>query len=309
MALNQGAGATQSFYNLLESTVGYYYYDVNYSTCSSSGGGGGPWGEPNNQCYISAIMANLDATVTPGGYINLLATINKGSGVSIVEKDFDVFYKGVWYPESILSSPPTEQGNTYSRMNAQINVLGELKYRLRMECNCNGAASTIYSSEVSTYSQYTGSQFTTRFASEIYSAWSQTVSSTIAHPGTKYEYGFSGYFHASRRQIEVDGTITSTSAPCGTTVVGQNLPEKPTYSDVNPQYGVSFTVGNFHTHPPLTYCSSSESISPGPSSIDMNSITHYPRIVRTYNQTVQGGHNINAPTADYFINSKTVTDY
>jgi len=41
-ALDHGAFATQSNYNLIDSYISSYYYDVLHSTCGSTGGGGGP---------------------------------------------------------------------------------------------------------------------------------------------------------------------------------------------------------------------------------------------------------------------------
>lgn len=141
------------------------------------------------------------------------------------------------------------------------------------------------------------------------SAWSQTVASTIANQGTKFEYGFSAYYSAGSREIELDGAIVSASVGCGTGILQINIPEMALPSTIDPLYGTVFTVGNFHTHPPLTYCPSNHSIVPGPSSLDMGSTTNYPRIVRTYINTVSGGHDINLSTADYFTNYKINTDY
>lgn len=262
-------------------------------------------------CTVSAILSPIAPTVLPGSNIDLTATITTSGVVSITDKRFEVFYGGNWLESSIKSpGDPIDQGNTYTINNAEINILGKLMYRLKIEYTCNGVEETpIYSNVVSTYSQYTASAFSTKFASDMSSAWSKTVESTIANQGTKYEYGFAGYYDAGSREILIDGGMVSASASCSTLEFGIN-PSTITHSGpINPYYGANFTVGNFHTHPPLTYCSSSYSLIAGPSDTDKASTNKFPQIVRAYTTTVNGGHNINLPLKDYFTNSKTVTDY
>lgn len=260
-------------------------------------------------CTVSATLSSVAETVRPGSTINLTASITTSGAVTITDKRFDVYYRGVWHETAILFDSAIDLGSTFTYNNVMVNVLGELGYRLKITYICNGVESTVYSNEVSTYSQYTSTELLAEFASEMSSCWSQTVASTIANQGTKYEYGFSAYYHASGdRKVKIYGSIVSASVSCGTGVLLLGLDERPT-SQVDPTYGADFTVGNFHTHPPLTYCPSNHSIVPGPSTIDMGSTTNYPRIVRTYTNTVNGGHDINLSLTDHLTHSKTVTDY
>ncbi|TKC06959.1 hypothetical protein [Pedobacter frigoris] len=272
---------------------------------------GGTTGIQNcdQMCTVSAMLSSIAPMVRPGTNINLSASITTSGSATIIDKGFQVYYQGTWSELSIKFDTQTDQGNTYALNDAEINVLGELRYRLKIVYTCNGVESTVYSNEVSTYSRYTSTEFLAEFASQMSSAWSQTVASTIANQGTKFEYGFAVYYRASTRNVELDGSIVSDSAPCGTVTFGVVLNNITLPVTIDPFYGTSFTVGNFHTHPPITYCSSNESLVPGSSDKDLGFTTKYPRIVRTYTNTVSGGHNINLPLTDHVTHSKTVTDY
>lgn len=252
-------------------------------------------------CDVTATLDAISATVTPGETVDLTATISISNGVVITEKSFEVNYKSVWYGVSSAFEPIT-QDSICSLQDAEINVPGSLKYRLKIIYTCNGAAGAIaYSNEVSTYSQYTSAQFMTQFATQMNDAWAQTKTSSIANPGTKYEYGFNVYYNPANKQIELDGTIVSANVSCNTDTLFLGLP-------VDRPLG-GYTLGGFHTHPPLTYCSNNRSIVPGPSTFDISRTKPYPQIVRTYTNTVSGGHNINLAITDHVTNSKTVTDY
>lgn len=275
---------------------------------------GGTTGIEDCSCEVFATMDPINAAVKPGDKINLSATIQKGSGVAITDKFFEVYYKGTWFNDGSIKSDdlPIDQGNSYILNNAEINVLGELKYRLRIDYTCNNiAAGTIYSNVVSTNSQYEASAFIAKFAAEIESAWSQTKESSIANQGTKFEFGFTGYYSRTDREIIIDGEIFNASTPCGTATLNLPLSGRGLPGTINPGFGADFTVGSFHTHPPLTYCSSNESLVSGPSIIDKDGASNskFPWIVRTYTTTVSGGHNISLPFTDHFANSKTVTNY
>jgi|GEM_PF-5542712 len=263
----------------------------------------------NQMCSVSATMAPIQSTVRPGTKINLATTIYTTAAVTVTDKRFDVWYRGEWHETAIIyDEPAITQGNTFTYNNAQVNVLGELRYRLKITYTCNGVPSTVYSNVISTYSQYTSANLMAEFSTEMASCWSQTVASSVANQGKKYEYGFSAYFDCVDKKVSVWGSIVSTSVGCGTLGFGVTLDERPT-DQVDPTYGADFTVGNFHTHPPLTYCSSIYSLVPGPSSLDLGYNTSYPRIARTYSNTVTGGHNINLPLTDHLTHSKSVTDY
>ncbi|TKC06961.1 hypothetical protein [Pedobacter frigoris] len=272
---------------------------------------GGTTGIQNcdQMCTVSAMLSSIASTVRPGTNINLNATITTSGAVSITDKAFEVYYQDTWLEGSIKFDTEFDQGNTYAINNAEINVLGALKYRLKIIYTCNGVESTTYSNEVNTYSRYTSTEFLSEFASQMSSAWSQTVASTTASQGTKFEHGFAVYYRAATRNVELDGATVSASAACGVATFGVTLSERTLSGTIDPFYGANFTVGNFHTHPPLTFCSSNESLAPGPSNVDLGFTTNYPRIVRTYTNTVSGGHNINLSLTDHLTHSKTVTDY
>jgi ferredoxin len=285
-----------------------------YTFTGGGGGGGrngrGPSEDDDRKCGVSATLDFIITTTTPGATISLTATINNVYAATIDFMEFEVFYNGRWGSGVNYGlEQPIFQGNTYAARNIEINVLGHLRYRLKVDFTCLGSTSTIYSNEVTTYSRYSAYEFMDRFASEMSSAWAQTKTSSAANPGTKYEYGFSGFFNPITRKIEVDEGISSISTPCGTVAISQGLIERPVFNHTDPYYGNLFTIGNFHTHPPITYCGINESIEPGPSSIDLSSVKEFPRIVRTYSQKLIGGHEINLPFADYFTHGKSVTTY
>jgi hypothetical protein len=138
--------------------------------------------------------------------------------------------------------------------------------------------------------------------------WAQTKSA--ASPSGRSERRFWIYANTtgSNLTFETDtydtGPINTSCEPgTGSSVSAGN----PIDTQGTPTAGGRYYVALFHTHTPLTYCSSSAARPTGPSENDNLYVSTgggLPGLVYDYNATIiQGGHNINAPSRIYIFGS------
>lgn len=147
------------------------------------------------------------------------------------------------------------------------------------------------------------------------SRWAEQVAYVTGNKGSLREFGFALNAFAILNNNEVDaidyrcemaeGPICSCSAtvvPIVITTANPNLGvQHGVGAIVDTRQGV--TVATYHTHPPLTHCTGSNCIDPGPSTIDRTNANSegIPGFVEHYIQKVCAGDAINLP--------KTTTNY
>lgn len=105
-------------------------------------------------------------------------------------------------------------------------------------------------------------------------AWNDTKSFVQNNQGYYKEYGFCIYAYLDRdvQELRIDSPFkTSIKYDCGESLTLElDIRENP--SD-DPSRGGKYLIGQFHTHPPLTYCPSDVIRDPtGPSSIDESNL-------------------------------------
>jgi len=251
----------------------------------------------------SNISLSSDQTAgKPLDYVTLTATVSNAYSLINLSYVFQVFYNNTWF--NFAPQP----SNTLSY---QASVLGSMQFRVMITYDGSPSAPVV-SPTVNYDVSFCADDFESQFASQMNTAWTTGKNAAAASPGTLYEEGFIGTFDGT--------TITSQSTtlntyPCGTTedttTTTVSLPK-----GANPVTGDSgglFILGQFHTHPPVTYCTQSGyCFAPGPSSVDINTGNNsvFPLVVRTYSSQVCGdtNQNINAAYTDYPY-GPTCTEY
>ncbi|PCH70223.1 MAG: hypothetical protein COC06_05425 [Bacteroidales bacterium] len=142
-------------------------------------------------------------------------------------------------------------------------------------------------------------------SSDMDDAWQKTKEFAEKNHGKYKEYGFCLYAYLDRDiyELRIDSPFqTGNTSECGedATLTLYNSPHPST----DPSQGGKYLIGLFHTHPPLTYCSSRVSRNPtGASSIDTSNLRpNTLGFVYDYSQgSIKGGHDINlgAKVYDY----------
>ncbi|MBK0383560.1 hypothetical protein I5M32_11385 [Pedobacter sp. SD-b] len=256
----------------------YDWYLINFSNDD----------DDNETCNLSVSLSSIDSEIVPGGSVILTANIQQTGSPSDLKYFYEAYYSDQWWE---LSDPNNCVNNN---LEYKMKVLGAIKFRVKVTYKCGQEDKEITSEEVSTNSKFCLSDLNSQFGSNMDAAWNSTVSRTNAGTG-KYEDGFIVNFNgsiptATSFQAQSDCDIVELSSITGI--------QSPT-GNVSPNFiGYIWTVGLFHTHPPLTNCPTNYSLLKGPSSIDLSSISNFPKVVRTYDQTVSGGHDIDLPTMD-----------
>jgi hypothetical protein len=139
--------------------------------------------------------------------------------------------------------------------------------------------------------------------------WAETKS---ASSSGYMEKGFAIYVNTTTMAYECDPTINGSIVPCENGVEGEVYISGTELIPVSPVQGGKYQVADFHTHPPLTYCASTNSRKVGPSSTDISG-ANIPGILYDYvGQNIPdpnnpdstymgiiGGHSINAASKVY----------
>jgi hypothetical protein len=235
----------------------------------------------------------------PGDNVRLTANVTNVSSLTNVQYTFQVFYHNFWYEFD-------SQGGNF--LDYDTKVMGHLQFRVRI--TYDGAPSTpVVSNTVDYYGAFCADDFQTQYAAEMNTAWTTTQTDATNNHGTLYEVGFQGTYDGSQYSSASTPLVTN---PCGTQYdVTNSTSAWP--SGANPVTGemnLPYILGQFHTHPPVQWCSSSVHYAQGPSCIDLGTCAPpgghavdpttlpFPMVVRTYVGTVSGGTSVNAQTID-----------
>lgn len=174
-----------------------------------------------------------------------------------------------------------------------------MQFRVKYTYTFNGNQYTDYTNEVETYSKYSVLHFISIFQAQMNQAWEDTKTSTESTQA-KWEYGISGNFNGFQNIPQSYYTYSSSaSVACGQTALLLNTPSEPQPFGTVGTNGAVYTIGIYHTHPSFTYCSPNESLISGPSiDVDLKpeNLRLYPRVVRVFPYTINGGHNMYLPT-------------
>lgn len=127
--------------------------------------------------------------------------------------------------------------------------------------------------------------------------WEETK--CAANEELAVEKGFWIYAVIRGYSLSIEAGMTETSESCqpcfGNCMIDMSKPEVLIIQD---WYGnAKYPIGYFHTHPPLTYCSSGERRNVGLSDEDEDWVRNYemPVLVYDYSSEIESGHDINAP--------------
>jgi hypothetical protein len=218
-------------------------------------------GKPNDDVILTAALAN----------VNLYTD---------VMYKFDVYYNNTWFNLADYSTNPTFTYNTY--------VLGNMKFRVTASYTCSGQTYTVDSDQKSYSAAFCSDDFKLQYGALMNTNWVSTESEAAKSAGVLVEYGFYAKFN---------GTYTSTSIntvrnPCGT-VDDRTDSFYPVPSGVvDPTYAsTTFTIGKFHTHPPVANCGVEVCYVQGPSSDDLSGSVPFSQVVRTYKNTEDASYN------------------
>ncbi len=290
---------------------------ANPAACGAGGsvnsGGGGPNPPPQVPCGMQVTLNGLAASFTPGSVVNLHANISPSGPVTNVTYDFQAFFGNKWwdlYPDNNAPETPNLPDFAYT-----MKVLGTINFQVIVTYLCNGVQQTITSSSVPTYSKFCLGNLLAQFSGDMTNAWNSTVNATATGPD-KYEFGFYATFNGGN--IAVNNGFSTTGfnndVPCSN-LTNETIGTYSIPNGANPNQGAIWTVGKFHTHPPLTHCAVSQYRDPGPSAPDLADVNDFPCVVRDYTVRDIGGQPpiVNGqltvlPTRDYPY-SKDCTDY
>ncbi len=263
------------------------------------------------KCEVtSATLAPLPLTVKPGENIILQVDLVKTGNVTDIEYEFEAYFDGGW-----KSLGPKSTSNT---LIYPVRVVGHIIFRVTVRYTCNGNYYVIDSNAQPVLAQYCLEDFMSSYQFDMQDAWHKTVAATQADH-LNHEFGFdlqfdgTGGVGTSATPPMPPPTYTlvhfSNVATCAA-LVNQSTTITSNPYGAQPEIGDIWTVGNYHTHPPLTYCGNQYYRTPGPSAApyDMGRSSHYPHVVRDYDVLeVRGGHAINLPTKDYVYHAHCTT--
>jgi len=239
---------------------------------------------------MSTCVSNVSLTLSAasgklGDQITLSASATT-TGSPTLEYTYEVCYNnnGDWTGVATLVPDKT---HIYT-----VNLLGEIDFRLNVYATClDGSTSNIYSVVIPFVSSYCSSDFLTQSQSQMTSLWNTAVAAQKNSPN-KMEYGFALNWNGSEFEYDNETTVSNPCDGSDTTEILANT-TYPTPAN-NPIYGETYTVGNYHTHPTLSGCSSDISLVQGPSSIDNGVKFPCPAFVGAYNTySISGGNSGN----------------
>jgi len=254
------------------------------------------------------IVMSPDVTLTedetagkPGDEVTLTANVANATSLTNLQYTFQVYYKNNWYDFD-------SQGG--STLTYDTKILGSLKFRVQI--TYDGAPFTpVVSNTVDYSAAFCADDFKTHYATDMNTAWTTAQTNANSQHGTLFESGFMGTYDGSSYGAPTTPLVTN---PCGTVYdVTSGSVSWPTGANpVTGEMNLPFILGQFHTHPPVRWCTSSVSYAQGPSCVDLGTCAPpggtavnpatfpFPMVVRTYVGTVTGGSAtpVNAATID-----------
>jgi hypothetical protein len=134
--------------------------------------------------------------------------------------------------------------------------------------------------------------------------WMQTKNA--ASSSGYMEKGFAIYVNTTTMAYECGPTISGSIISCGNGGEGEVYISGAELIPSSPVQGGKYYVADFHTHPPLTYCPSTDNRKVGPSSTDISD-ANVPGIlydyvgqnIPNYGVGIKGGHSLNAASTIY----------
>jgi hypothetical protein len=243
---------------------------------------------------VTLNLNTAETSLKPNDDVQLTTTIHSnGAAIS------DIQYR---YMGRVGGTSKSIRDATGTSCTYKLKVLGDVSFKVEVGYSCNGEYKWVSSNEVTVHSQYYLSEFICNYSSNMSSAWNSTLSA-ISAGKEKREDGFildlvrgGGY---DVRTFSVNGSCSSLV----TNTKPQMYFNMPSNVDLN--LGADrLTIGDFHTHSPLTNCSD-QLRNPGASDDDTSQIRKWPWIVHDYAETIHAGESASKTSKDYTYGNTT----
>ena len=252
----------------------------------------------NCECQLPpdpGVRVNLsisNTTLQPGQSVQMSSSFSSSAPVT------DVAYR---YLGRIGTTTKVIAGEEASTCAYTLIVLGEVYFKAEVGFSYNGEYKWVSSDEVAVSSKFYLSEFLCNYSGNMTAAWASTLNAT-ANGTEKREDGFivdllQGGGFALCSYFSSDPC--SALKPSSTQTMYSNLP-----AGYNIKDGARLTIGDFHTHPPLTNCSDQHRVG-GASGPDLEGVRKWPWVVHDYEGTLYGGDPANKPSKDYTYGDST----